>query len=359
MKVAILGAGNVGVAIAADLSIKGHEVSLIKTSNTKPEVFDTIKANGNRVFLKENHQYTQAVIADVTHDIEAASDAEVVFVTVQSTYHKDVIERLSYYLNSKQIVVCVCSYMSYFYFRQYCKSLPVIVETIGPYLEGRVEMEDMPGEVVFRVGCRLTRSPLSISKKDSDDYMYTLKSLDPSFSDEYNLLEAALLNPNMVLHTVGAIMSIPRIEYSHGNFCMYREAYSHDNPATLNIMNELDREKRQVLYALGCKPVDIYDAGGFLGNKMESFFRYSESSDRAISPTSVKSRYITEDVSQGLVLLESIAHTAHMTVPITSALIDIASAALLYDFRECGRTIHGLGAEAYIHELIAKQYGCA
>lgn len=359
MKVAILGAGNVGVAIAADLSIKGHEVSLIKTSNTKSEVFDTIKANGNRVFLKENQQYTQAVIADVTHDIEAASDAEVVFVTVQSTYHKDVIEKLSYYLNSNQIVVCICSYMSYFYFRQYCKSLPVIVETIGPYLEGRVEMEDMPGEVVFRVGCRLTRSPLSISRKDSDDYMYTLKSLDPSFSDEYNLLEAALLNPNMVLHTVGAIMSIPRIEYSHGNFCMYREAYSHDNPATLNIMNELDREKRQVLYALGCKPVDIYDAGGFLGNKMESFFRYSESSDRAISPTSVKSRYITEDVSQGLVLLESIAHTAHMTVPITSALIDIASAALLYDFRECGRTIHGLGAEAYIHELIVKQYGCA
>ena len=359
MKVAVIGAGNVGVAIAADLSIKGHEVVLIKTSNTKSEVFDTIKANGNRVFLKENQQYHETVIADVSYNIEAASDAEVVFVTVQSIYHKDVIEKLSYYLNSKHIVVCICSYMSYFYFRRYCKSLPVIVETIGPYLEGRVEMEDMPGEVVFRVGCRLTRSPLSISRKDSDDYMYTLKSLDPSFSDEYNLLESALLNPNMVLHTVGAIMSIPRIEYSHGNFCMYREAYSHDNPATLNIMNELDREKRQVLYALGCKPVDIYDAGGFLGNKMESFFRYSESSDRAISPTSVKSRYITEDVSQGLVLLESIAHTAHMTVPVTSALIDIASAALLYDFRECGRTIHTLGAEEYIHELIVKQYGCA
>ena len=359
MKVAVIGAGNVGVAIAADLSIKGNEVVLIKTSNTKSEVFDTIKANGNRVFLKENQQYHETVIADVSYNIEAASDAEVVFVTVQSTYHKDVIEKLSYYLNSKQIVVCICSYMSYFYFRRYCKALPVIVETIGPYLEGRVEMEDMPGEVVFRVGCRLTRSPLSISRKDSDDYMYTLKSLDPSFSDEYNLLESALLNPNMVLHTVGAIMSIPRIEYSHGNFCMYREAYSHDNPATLNIMNELDREKRQVLYALGCKPVDIYDAGGFLGNKMESFFRYSESSDRAISPTSVKSRYITEDVSQGLVLLESIAHTAHMTVPVTSALIDIASAALLYDFRECGRTIHNLGAEEYIHELIAKQYGYA
>lgn len=359
MKIAVIGAGNVGVAIASDLSIKGHVVSLIKTSNTKSEVFEKIQANANRVFLKENNQYTQATIAEVSRNLDAVSEADVVFITVQSTYHKEVIENLSYYLNSKQIVVCICSYMSYFYFRQYCKSLPVIVETIGPYLEGRVEMEDMPGEVVFRVGCRLTRSPLSISRKDSDDYMYTLKSLDPSFSDEYNLLEAALLNPNMVLHTVGAIMSIPRIEYSHGNFCMYREAYSHENPCTLNIMQELDEEKRRVLKALGCKPVDIYDAGGFLGNKLESFFRYSESSDRAISPTSVKSRYITEDVSQGLVLLESIAHAAHMTVPITTALIDIASAALLYDFREDGRTLARLGAQEYIRELIDEQYGIA
>ena len=64
MKVAVIGAGNVGVAIAADLSIKGHEVSLIKTSNTKSEVFEKIQANGNRVFLKENQQYHETTIAD-------------------------------------------------------------------------------------------------------------------------------------------------------------------------------------------------------------------------------------------------------------------------------------------------------
>ena len=34
MKVAILGAGNAGCAVGTDLSIKGHEVTLIKTSNS-------------------------------------------------------------------------------------------------------------------------------------------------------------------------------------------------------------------------------------------------------------------------------------------------------------------------------------
>lgn len=155
----------------------------------------------------------------------------------------------------------------------------------------------------------------------------------------------------MVLHTVGAIMSIPRIEFSNGNFCMYREAYSRKNDATIRIMLQLDEEKKQVLKRLGGRPIDIYEAGGFLGNPQESFFSYSESSDRAISPTSIRSRYITEDVSQGLVLLESIAKQIGVDTPITTSLIDISGAALDIDFRANGRTLERLGAVRYINHL--------
>lgn len=54
MKIAVIGTGNVGVAFAADLSIKGHEVTLLKTSSYKSDAFDRLIKNGNRVFLKEN-----------------------------------------------------------------------------------------------------------------------------------------------------------------------------------------------------------------------------------------------------------------------------------------------------------------
>ena len=33
MKIALLGAGNAGSAVAGDLTLKGHEVTLIKTSH--------------------------------------------------------------------------------------------------------------------------------------------------------------------------------------------------------------------------------------------------------------------------------------------------------------------------------------
>ena len=353
MKVSIIGSGNVGVAIATDLSIKGNDVSLIKTSERKSETYDRLLRNNNRALLKEKGIYTETKINSVSRDLSKIADSEVIFITIQSTYHEDLIKRISQYLNSNQVVLVICSYMSSFYFSKYCLALPIIAEATGPYLEGRVELNDKPNEVVFRVGCRLTRSPLSVFHENrKKECMDKLQSLYKGFSDDYSVIESALLNPNMVLHTVGAIMSIPRIEYSDGSFCMYREAYSRKNEATLNIMRQLDREKMFVLDVLGGRKINIYEAGGFLGKEpIESFFKYSESSDRAISPTSIHSRYITEDVSQGLVLLEDVACQLGIKTPVASSLITIASLALGEDFRRNGRTTERLGAFLYIEHL--------
>lgn len=355
MKVSIIGVGNVGVAIAADLSIKGHDVSLIKSSNTKSKAYERLLSNSNRVFLKENGKYTKTTINKISHNVSDIENSDVVFVTIQSTYHEELYKSISKYLDKNQVLVCICSYMSSFYLVQHCDSLPMIAETTGPYLEGRVELNDIENEVVFRVGCRLTHSPLSVfNKSKSKECMDIIKSLYDGFSDDYTIIESALLNPNMVLHTVGAIMSIPRIEYSHGNFCMYREAYARGNDSTLRVMLKLDEEKLKVLEKLSSKPIDIFKAGGFLGDPMESFYAYSESNDRAISPTSVRSRYITEDVSQGLVMLESIGKIVGVPTPIATSLIDISGTALGIDFRANGRTIDRLDANSYVKGLIEK-----
>ena len=350
MKIAVLGTGNVGVAISADLSIKGFDVSLIKTSQRDSESFNRIIKNEGRVFLKEKGIYTQTKIKDVSSDLSKIKDADVIFVTIQSTYYEELIKHISQYLNSEQIVVCFCSYMSSFYFAKYCLELPMLVETTGPYLEGRVEQQD---EVVFRVGCRLDICPLSVFHNNTiAKCLPTICRLYDGFRADYSVIESALLNPNMVLHTVGAIMSMPRVEYSDGNFCMYREAYSRKNKSTIRLMLKLDEEKKNILKALNQRPIDIFVAGGFRGvDPLDSFYQYSESKDRSISPTSIHSRYITEDVSQGLVLLEDIAKKVGIDVPITSSLINVANCALDTDFRKTGRTLARLRAESYIEYL--------
>lgn len=348
-KVAILGCGSVGVSTAADLSLKGKDVILLKTSKTPRLIFDKIRNNGNSVWLREAGQLRKSVIREVSDDLSKISEADIVIVTIQSTYHESLIKTVSQYLNERQIVIVVCSYLSSFYFLRHCDSMPIIAESTGPYLEGRIEMEG--DKVSFRVGCRLSQSPLSVFQKEREiECMESICSLNQGFANVYNPLEAALLNPNMVLHTVGSVMSIPRIEFSEGNFCMYREAYSRKNEATMRIMLELDDEKKKVLQKLHCVPVDIFTAAGFSGDKVESFRRYAESEDRAISPTSIRSRYITEDVSQGLVLLESIAAMIGEDVPVASSLISLSGYALGIDFRKSGRTVQTLGCESFIND---------
>lgn len=236
MKIAVIGTGNVGVAFAADLSIKGHEVTLLKTSSYKSDAFERLIKNGKRFFLKEKSTYTETVIKEVSKDLSKVAEAEVIFCTIQSNFYEGIVERIHQYLHNDQIVVCICSYASSFYFEKHCRKLPMLVEATGPYLEGRVELNDKPNEVVFRVGCRLERCPFAASPSQNQmEKIEKLRNLCNSFNHEYSMLESALLNPNMVLHTVGSIMSLSRIEYSKGNFCMYREAYTRNNKATLGI----------------------------------------------------------------------------------------------------------------------------
>ena len=63
---------------------------------------------------------------------------------------------------------------------------------------------------------------------------------------------------------------------------------------------------------------------------------------RAKGPTKVDSRYISEDVPQGLVMLESLGKTLNIETPIASSLINIASAALDRNLRNEGRTLDKL-----------------
>lgn len=217
MKVSVVGCGNVGVAIAADLSIKGQDVTLIKTSDRGSEVYSALLANDGAVLLKECGGYKEAVLGAVTRDLGRMADSDVVIVTVQSTCHENLARRMSPYLGEGQTVICICGYMSVFYFRKYCDPCPAVAETTGPYLEGRVDLEDTPGKVVFRVGCRLSLCPMSLAATaDRERHIDRIRSLSGAFRNECSVVEAALLNPNMVLHTAGSLMSLPGIEFSGG-----------------------------------------------------------------------------------------------------------------------------------------------
>ena len=349
MRVAILGAGNAGCAVAADLTLHGHEITLIKTSHAMhDDNFEFLHQNGCRMTLNEFGEIKTARIAHVTRDLSALQGNEIVIIYIQSNFHEQLIQRIAPYLQDDQILLINPGYLSTAYVLKHCKDKKLIIcEAESSFIDGRIMK---PG--LFRVGFRNVRNPIGIfPAARREEAIAKLDRLGERFVYLDSVVEAALHNPNMIVHTVGSVMSIPRIEKAKGDFCMYHEAYTRDNPATWRILEALDNEKMNVLEKLGFARLSYVEACKYRNSLDETmdakevFLDYSEMDTRAKGPTKVDSRYISEDVPQGLVMLEALGQELGVQTPITSALIELSSAALGRSMRAEGRTPEELGRE--------------
>lgn len=355
MKISILGAGNAGCAVAADLTLKGHEVTLIKTSHAvHDDNFEYLLSNNGEMKLNEFGIVSTAHIHCVTRDVRAIKGSRVVIIYIQTNFHEDLIKRIAPYIEDNQIVLINPGYLSTAYMLKHCTKNIIIAEAESSFIDGRI-ME----LGVFRVGFRNVRNPIGIYPASRrDEAICVLDQLQEHFVYLDSVVEAALHNPNMIVHTVGTVMSIPRIEKTGGDFCMYHEAYARDNLCTWMILERLDGEKMQVLEKLGFARLCYVEACKFRNSldngkdAKEVFLDYASMDTRAKGPTKVDSRYISEDVPQGLVMLEALGKVLEISTPIASALIEIASAALNRDLRKEGRTLEKLGT-ANIKIIIA------
>ncbi len=357
MKIAILGAGNSGCALAADYSRLGHEVTLIKTSHSlHDDNFRYLSDHSGELFMDEFGTVTLCRISHLSREVADVRGQDVIILCTQTGYHREILQRVAPFLTAGQVLLIDPGYLSTAYVLGCCpvKGL-MVAESESNFIDGRISE---PGR--FHVGFRNVRNPIGIYPVSAlEEARQRLDRLGTPFTYLNSVVEAALHNPNMIVHTVGAIMSIPRIEATGGDYCMYHEVFT---PSVWNILEALDREKMSILRELGYEELPYVEACKFRNSLNEQrdakqvFFDYAAMPSRAKGPTSVDSRYITEDVSQGLVLLESLGTVLHLPTPVATSLIEIASAALDYDLRAGGRTLEALGREN-VHRIIQNARG--
>lgn len=346
MKITVVGAGHGGTTIAADLKVKGHNVKLLKTSRgLHNEHFDYLLNNAGKITIQEGDTSTHVQLDEVTTDVASAIiDAELIIMYVQTNYHEQVIKRILPYMNDDQIVLLEPGYLSTAYFLKHGKGRSfTIVEAQSSPIDCRI-IE--PGKV--KVLYRNIRNPIAIySDGEKKAIQLKLDELQYNFTYLTSVIEAALHNPNLIVHTIGGIMSIPRIEYTDGNYWMYKEVFS---PHVWNLVESLDNEKMDVLEKIGAKRVPYVDACKFRNSdnlqidSKKAFFEYAMNSSPE-GPFVADSRFITEDVPEGLVLLESLGKLVGVSTPTCTGLINIASALLKDDFRKNARTVEQLGRE--------------
>ena len=348
MRITIVGSGHAGTTVAADLKSKGHTVTVLKTSHMLHDDHfgKIVQDNGKLIFEEDGHE-TEVTLDCVTRDYgQALSDAELIIIYVQTNFHEHVINEMSKYIKDGQIILIEPGYLSTLFFIKYCNDKKItIVEAESSPIDCRIIK---PGYV--KVLFRNVRNPIgvypnheklkAISKLDELGYHFILTE---------SVIEAALHNPNLIVHTVGAIMSIPRIEHSNGDYWMYREVFT---PHVWNMVLALDNEKMDILEKLGLERLSYVEAckirnsNDLATDATEVFFDYANNHSPK-GPTAPDSRYVTEDVPEGLVLLESLGQILKIDTPVCSGLINLASAALKRDFRKEGRNIDRIGIEIF------------
>lgn len=115
--------------MAADLSIKGHTVTLFKSSTKgHNEHFDKLMKENGEILFKDLDGEKKTKIHKVTNSIKEAFSEEpkVIVLFIKTNYHEDIIKRISPYLKDGQVILIEPGYLSTAYFLKHCKSHKLI-----------------------------------------------------------------------------------------------------------------------------------------------------------------------------------------------------------------------------------------
>lgn len=345
MRFTIIGCGNSGLIHAAKLYEKGHEVALLKTSNTNGRFFDiiseegayrvkddTIQGNGREFIVKP---------ALITRDVKSAIRfADIIMVTTTTLQHEFVAQLIAPYVKERQIIILVPGYMGSLIFKKHIAKDVTYSEWETTAYNGRIMNNDYvrisfynPRNAISVLPVAKTQEVLDVLSKCFDNTKYARK----------HILESAFHNPNMIVHPIGILFSASRIEYSNGEFWMYREAFT---PSVVNVIKAFDVEKNKVLQAFGCEPLDYFEAAKWRNEEdlsidaMAVFRSFADSSNKG--PSFINHRYLNEDVPMGLGLFISIGKLVGVDTSIQEGISALTSALLGKNFRQEARTIQYL-----------------
>lgn len=347
MNISILGTGNAGCALSAKFTKGGHRVNLIKTSNSIHEENYNVISENRGIWLQDLDGTKDFVELNlITRDIEIGlKDADIVLILVQSIYHDELATKIHRFIPTtcKVIFTIPGNLGSLFLYNKLGTNYIYAEGESTPYDARIIE----PGTVKILFKNRRNAVSFFPKSKSDEGLSYISQLVETYKYKRNNLVESALHNPNLIVHTIGVIMSASRIEMMKGEFWMYKESFS---PAIWNLIQDLDTEKNDVIYAFRGERISYLEACKFRNaddlseDALKVFEGYADNGGPK-GPDSLSSRYLYEDVANGLCLLSTLGEKLQIPTPISDSLITIASSLVRFDFRANARSLADLQLE--------------
>jgi opine dehydrogenase len=340
-KICVIGAGNGGSAIAGDMTLAGHDCHLYEFPEFEANIRPIIDSGGIEVTGIARTGFARLALA-TTNIEEAVKGSSVIMVTTQALAHERLAHDLAPYLKDGQAVILWPGSGGTLVVRKVWDDLGfdrkvVLAEGVTfPYCCRRLKG---PGTVNIH---RIDGPKMLLAALPASDTPAAMAALEGTYAHmvkpAVTILEPALYNVNIIVHPVGALLNMGRIEYVNGEFYMYKEGIT---PSVKKVIYAMDRERSALFTAMGYKPYTYDEVFMDCFNMTVAEFAATSSK----GPFSMQDRYVTEDIPMGASLTVSLAHKMGVKTPTYDTMIHLASLVNDTDFYSIGRTLQNLGLD--------------
>ena len=353
MKIAVIGAGNGGQALAGYMAALGHEVRIAELN---PRTIADLQKT-KRIQLTGCLQCSGSLALITNDSTLAASGADLIMVATTATAHSVLARQLAPVIADGQIIILnpgrtggalefhntltQCGVTK----RYYLAEAQTLVYACRLIESGHVNIIGIKDKVLL---CALPAS-------DTAYVIEKIHSLFPCFTECKNVLVTSLENYGAVFHPSVVLFNAAAIERGN-SFYFYREM----TPQIADFIEQLDAERVAVGAAYGLQLTSAKDwvseayngiAGDSLCERMQNNPAYHD----ILAPSQINCRQLTEDIPTGAVPLVALGKAAGLQMPIYSGIIQVVSALLKTDFQKLGRNLVNLGLEGLSTEQIIKR----
>ncbi len=350
MKIAVLGSGNGGCAIAFDCAAHGHLVNLFDFEQF-PESIEAVQTNGG-IYCEGVLEGFQPVTT-AGHEIEKALDgADIIYAVGPAYSTQPFAEACKPYLQKGQvIIVCPSSCGGSIEFKNGAgldlrdEDIVVAETSTLPYAVRLM----LPGKI--KVFNKLKGGLLlaAVPGKQTNAVLEKVRDVYPTMSAAKNILQTSLQNGNPVIHPAITLLNVALIERTQGDFDFYHQGVT---PTVGRLIRAVDNERIAIGKKLGVEVIPDPELGVIQGYMLEATydngFITAPGFKGVKAQKSLDYRYFNEDVGYGLVFLQKLGEQIEVATPVISAMIKLISVLMNRDYlKEAIRTMETLGLSNY------------
>jgi len=345
-KICIMGAGNGGFAAAADLTIRGFEVTLYED----PQFAESIAGikDDRTIHLECDGAVHTAVLHKVTTDLaDALSDAEIIMPISPAFAQETEARSLVPYIREGMIIYLVpgsCGggliYGKIFHEAGVFDKVKICEVNTLPYATRKVNANTV------RI---LLRDPLiwfaAFPARNNQELFTLCRPIFDSIVLMTDVLETALNNGNIDSHPAPVVLNAGKIEYYHKHY-HYKEGIT---PSVARVNYRINKERLAICRALGYQTIDILDRlymTVYCPKSDDLYAAYQGSVGIFLDiegPNDLSGRYLTEDVPYSLVFCAKLARQLGVETPLMDSVATLASALRDEDYWVTGRTLEKVG----------------